>query len=232
VKTVLEMGAYVRKLHEYDGSGIRITYDAVRCIHAAECVKGLPMVFDTTRRPWIDADRASPDEVAAVIRKCPTGALQFERLDGGEPETPATTNEITVGADGPLFVSGDLELMDAERRVFTRETRAALCRCGASNDKPWCDGSHSEAGFRAAADLGDSRPNPRQESSPGPLRIRLRPNGPLLLEGPFAIGPAEPEGTVEGIGCALCRCGASDNKPWCDGSHNRVGFQADDPSAS
>ncbi len=219
------------KLHGYDGAGIRITYDAGRCIHAAECVRGLPTVFDTARRPWIDADGASPDEIAAVIRKCPTGALQFERLDGGEPEIPAARNEITVAPDGPLYLSGDLELMDAERRVFTRETRAALCRCGASKNKPWCDGSHAKVGFGAAADIGDDRPKPRQDSDAGALRIRLRPHGPLLLEGPFAIGPASPEGMVEGAGCALCRCGASDNKPWCDGSHNRIGFEADDPIA-
>jgi CDGSH-type Zn-finger protein/uncharacterized Fe-S cluster protein YjdI len=225
------MGAYVRKLHRYEGEGIRITYDAARCIHAAECVKGLPTVFDTARKPWIDADGAGPDEVAAVVRMCPTGALQYERKDGGEAEAPAPANQITVSADGPLFLNGDLELVDAERNVFTRETRAALCRCGASKDKPWCDGSHADAGFEATADIGDDRAKPRQETDTGPLRIRLRPNGPLLLEGPFTIGPAAPDGTIEGIGCALCRCGASGNKPWCDGSHNRVGFQADDPSA-
>lgn len=220
------------KLHEYDGAAIRITYDAGRCIHAAECVKGLPPVFDTARRPWIDADGAGPDEIAAVIRRCPTGALHYERTDGGEPEVPAAENEITVSADGPLFFIGDLELLDADRKSITRETRAALCRCGSSRSKPWCDGSHAEAGFRATAGIGGSRPKPREGPVAAPLRIRLRPDGPLLLEGPFRIGPAAPEGQVEGSGCALCRCGASDNKPWCDGSHNRIGFQADDPLAS
>jgi CDGSH-type Zn-finger protein/uncharacterized Fe-S cluster protein YjdI len=224
-------GAYVTRLHEYDGTGIRITYDAARCIHAAECVKGLPAVFDTARRPWIDADGAGPDEIADVIRRCPTGALRYERRDGGVPETPVAPNEVTVAADGPLFLAGNLELLDAERRTLTRETRAALCRCGASKNKPWCDGSHTEAGFKAIADIGESRPKSLERHDPAPLRIRLRPNGPLLLDGPFRIGPATVGGEVEGSGCALCRCGASENKPWCDGTHNRVGFQADDPSA-
>ena len=219
------------KLHEYEGSAIRISYDSKRCIHAAECVKGLPAVFDTGRRPWIDPDGADPDRVAEVVRRCPTGALKYERTDGGDPESPNAGNEIRVSADGPLFVTGDLEILDAEKRPIAREMRAAFCRCGSSKNKPWCDGSHAAAGFTANADVGDSRPKPLGESDSVSLTIRLRPNGPLLLAGPFRIGPAVPEGTVEGGGCALCRCGASRNKPWCDGSHNDIGFQADDPSA-
>ncbi|MEJ2482483.1 MAG: CDGSH iron-sulfur domain-containing protein [Gemmatimonadota bacterium] len=219
------------KVHEYEGSAIRITYDARRCIHAAECVRGLPEVFDTDRRPWIDADGAEADEVSEVIRRCPTGALQYERIDGGAQESPAAEAEIRVTADGPLFVSGDVVVLDAGTRVLTRETRAAFCRCGASANQPWCDGSHTEAGFRATADIGEGRPKPCEQDDPTPLSIRLRTNGPLVLVGPFRIGPAVPEGHVRGGGCALCRCGASGNKPWCDGSHKVIGFESDDPVA-
>ncbi len=74
------------KPRSYHGAGITVSYDARRCIHAQECVHGLPEVFDPERRPWVDPDGASPERVAAVVRACPTGALQFEPATGGEQE--------------------------------------------------------------------------------------------------------------------------------------------------
>ena len=138
------MGAQVGKLHGYDGAGIRITYDAGRCIHAAECVRGLPTVFDTARRPWIDADGASPDEVAAVIRKCPTGALQFERLDGGEPEVPAARNEITVAPDGTLKIDA-LGFKGPDCEQATRFLEEALGQVSDRQHKPEYISRHTVA---------------------------------------------------------------------------------------
>ena len=74
------------KSRQYDGDGIRVGYDARRCIHAAECVRGLPEVFDPERRPWIQPRGAAADRLAEVVMRCPSGALTFERLDGGLPE--------------------------------------------------------------------------------------------------------------------------------------------------
>jgi uncharacterized Fe-S cluster protein YjdI len=74
------------KVRHHADEAIDIAYDARRCIHAAECVNGLPAVFDAARRPWILPTGASPDAIAAVIAKCSTGALHFTRLDGGAPE--------------------------------------------------------------------------------------------------------------------------------------------------
>jgi uncharacterized Fe-S cluster protein YjdI len=118
----------------YDGTRIEVTYDARRCLHAAECVRGLPAVFDTTRRPWIDPDAGDPDALAGVIRRCPTGALHYA-LRGGEPEQPAVPTRMRVAEGGPLLVAGDLELGGE------RETRAAICRCGQSQNQPYCDRS-------------------------------------------------------------------------------------------
>ena len=218
------------RVHEYEGEAILVTYEPSRCIHAAECVRGLPAVFDTNRKPWIDAAGATADAIAEVIHRCPTGALKYRRTDGGSQEGPAGENTLTVSADGPVYARGDIEVLDADRGLLARESRAAFCRCGASKNKPWCDGSHSAAGFRAPAELGEKSLKPPSDPASGPLTVRLRENGPLVLDGPFRIG-ADGGQDRRGGGCALCRCGASDNKPWCDGSHNEIGFRAEDPRA-
>jgi uncharacterized Fe-S cluster protein YjdI len=118
----------------YEGEHVEVTYDAARCLHAAECVHGLPGVFDTTKRPWIAPDGADAEAVAAVIRRCPTGALHYS-LREGEPEQPSLRTRIRLPQGGPLLIDGDLEL-DGKR-----ETRAAICRCGQSSNQPYCDRS-------------------------------------------------------------------------------------------
>jgi CDGSH-type Zn-finger protein/uncharacterized Fe-S cluster protein YjdI len=217
------------KIRGYDGDGIRVSFEASRCIHAAQCVSRLPAVFDTARRPWIDPDGAPAEQIAAIVRRCPTGALKYERTDGGSEETFDPVNTLTVAADGPVFARGDIQVVDAERRPVARDTRAAFCRCGDSANKPWCDGSHVERGFQAPAALGEGRLKPLPEETTGPLVVRLRRNGPLLIEGPFRVRARDSEASVEGGGCALCRCGASASKPFCDGTHNSIGFEAVDP---
>lgn len=136
------------KIREYEGEGIVVRYDPLRCIHAAECVKGVPAVFDPKRRPWVDASAGKAEEIAAVIARCPSGALQFERTDGGQEEVPAEAS-ITLAADGPLVVRGQIELVDHAGEVVCRDTRITLCRCGQSANKPHCDNSHQRVGFRS-----------------------------------------------------------------------------------
>ena len=218
------------KKRQYEGEGIRVTYDASLCIHAAECVRGLPSVFDHKRRPWIDAGSAPADELAVVIRRCPTGALTYERLDGGREEEPRTTNELLVVPDGPIHARGDLVILDAERQVIGRVTRAAFCRCGASRNKPWCDGRHTDIGFEDPGSIGVPTLRPAADEGPGELTVRLRADGPLVLEGPFVLAGSGGR-RVEGGAGALCRCGASRKKPFCDGSHREIEFRADDPTS-
>jgi uncharacterized Fe-S cluster protein YjdI len=118
----------------YDGEHIEVTYDATRCLHAAECVRGMPAVFDTAKHPWIAPDAADAETIATVIRRCPTGALHYTLRDG-EPEQPSVPTRVRLPEDGPLLLDGDLEL-DGKR-----ETRAAICRCGKSSNQPYCDHS-------------------------------------------------------------------------------------------
>lgn len=221
----------VSDVREYEGEGIRVGWDAKRCLHAAECVRGLPRVFRPGRRPWIELASASADEVAAVVRRCPTGALTYSRSDDGAEESAGPPNELRVSPGGPVYASGDLRILDAERREIVRLARAALCRCGHSGNKPFCDGSHSEAGFDDPGFLDDPRVRASGDDDPPHLSIRLRADGPLVLEGRFRIEGDDGAG-AEGAAGALCRCGYSDNKPFCDGSHRTAGFSPDDPKPS
>ena len=215
------------KARSYKGSAITVTYDARRCIHAAECVHGLPEVFDTDRRPWIDPDGASAERVADVVRACPTGALAFEPGPGGQPEAAPERNTVTVAADGPLYLRGDLVLAGAEGEP-AREIRTALCRCGASKNKPFCDNSHQDAGFTDPGAVAEAKLAPLEAGTePGSLRITGAANGPLLVEGPLELRAADGKTAARGRKGALCRCGASANKPFCDGSHVAIGFEAD-----
>jgi uncharacterized Fe-S cluster protein YjdI len=131
----------------YEGDGVVIHFEARRCIHAAECVSNLPAVFSVDRRPWISPGGAAAEEIARVVQRCPSGALTYERTDGGPAEGIAGPTEITTAPDGPLYVRGAVEIADQNGRTVCLEPRVALCRCGASKNKPFCDNSHVAVGF-------------------------------------------------------------------------------------
>ena len=137
------------KIREYKGEAITVLYDVRRCIHAAECVRGLPDVFDSKARPWIDPDGAAAQRVAEVVERCPTGALAYVRSDGGPEEVSAPEPRMELVKDGPIYVRGPIAVVDAEGKPCGGPPRAALCRCGHSKNKPFCDNSHVEAGFRS-----------------------------------------------------------------------------------
>ena len=107
-------------------------------------------MFDAVARPWIDVDQATADEIAEVVMTCPTGALHFRRLDGGPDEAGPPETTVNPQRDGPLYLRGTLRIEDASGRLIREDTRVALCRCGASSNKPFCDGTHRLIGFRSA----------------------------------------------------------------------------------
>ncbi len=215
------------KVREYAGKDVVVRYDVKRCIHAAECVNGLPKVFDPDRRPWVDPDAAAADPIVEVIMRCPTGALHFQRKDGGAAEPVPDLNLITVSVDGPLYARGMLQVVNNDGTLKLEDSRVALCRCGASENKPFCDGRHSEAGFKAGASWAEAKPKPKEFVPGGELRVTPRPNGPLLVKGRVEIHSTDGGQTSFHDGqTALCRCGASRKKPFCDGSHKQIGFAA------
>jgi CDGSH-type Zn-finger protein/uncharacterized Fe-S cluster protein YjdI len=214
-------------MRSYQGTDITVRYDVTRCIHAAECVRGLRSVFDPDAKPWVDPDGAPADEVARVIHRCPTGALSYDRSDRSGAAGPPipTPVELSVCEDGPVYAHGDVRLVMAGSEAVGQETRLALCRCGASANKPFCDNSHAEVGFEDGGVF--ERESGEQTASQGHLEMTPLPNGPVLLRGSFVLTSADGSCEFRGDKAALCRCGASGNKPFCDGAHAQIGFQAD-----
>lgn len=208
------------KLRRYDAEDITIIYDVKRCIRAEECVRGLPQVFDPSRRVWVDATQASAGETANVVQRCPTGALHFRRMDGGVEEPTPGHNEVRITPDGPLFFWGKLEIHTPTGVL--EETRAALCRCGASRNKPFCDNSHQEIAFRASDEAGLTAG--ADETEGGLLRVMPATNGPYIVDGSLTLVSNKGLTRVAcGPRIAFCGCGHSRNKPFCDGSHVKAG---------
>ena len=124
----------------YTGVAVDVSFDPVRCRHAAECVRGLPAVFDVGRRPWILPDGGDADAVVRVVARCPTGALRTHpQPKTAAAEEPATPTEVTALPGGPVLLRGDLHLTAPGGRD-EHEVRAALCSCGATANPPYCDG--------------------------------------------------------------------------------------------
>jgi CDGSH-type Zn-finger protein len=130
----------------YRGRRITIHDNRSICAHAGICTSELSAVFKYGSEPWIDADAASVDAIIDTIRKCPSGALRYTVDDADGPDferAPA----ITVTANGPYQVVGGVDLIDRHRGAGAPTEHYTLCRCGASRNKPFCDGSHWDAGF-------------------------------------------------------------------------------------
>lgn len=209
-------------IQEYRGKSLIVRFDSEKCIHARHCVTGRPEVFvANSEGPWIRPDAASPEAIMEVSHACPSGAISYQRLDGGQDEQPPRVNLLRIRENGPVALHANATI-EGRGPVL----RATLCRCGASKNKPFCDSSHIEVGFQASGEpaTGDTSP---LENRDGPLAVRPLPNGPLLVEGNLEIcaGTGRCVGRVTKT--ALCRCGGSANKPYCDGTHRTNGFVAE-----
>lgn len=209
------------KEKEYQGDGITVRYNVRRCIHAGECTRRLAAVFDTSKKPWIQPKNAQAEEISAAILHCPSGALHFDREDGVIEAIP-DHNTVHVQVNGPLYVRGDLQLKTPEGDLIVKDTRVALCRCGQSKNKPFCDDSHYDAGFQEPGMVAEKI---AELPAGGTLEIIPSSNGPYLLRGTVEIYDAKGELKFVGDKPALCRCGNSSNKPFCDGTHRKVGFE-------
>lgn len=214
-----------KKIHTYEGEEITVTYDTKRCIHAGECTRGLPDVFDIDKSPWIQPDQAPADTVADVIEKCPTGALQYMMKKKDRTEQPQSRNRIKLNSDGPIYFFGDLEVQNHEGNTVLKDTRFAFCRCGASDNKPACDNTHKETHFKADASADRSKMPEVDEENHDRLLIKLMKNGPAILEGSYTMESPDFGEHTSDKGVALCRCGGSSTKPFCDGTHKEIGFE-------
>lgn len=133
----------------YEGDGIAVIWEPALCIHVANCIRLQPDVFDPNARPWVDPSFATADDIAAAVESCPTGALRYERTDGRPGEAHLVPATVQPRTNGPLFVRGEVTVVDLDGNVVREATRMALCRCGHSGNKPYCDLTHRAIGFRS-----------------------------------------------------------------------------------
>ena len=150
---------------DYEGDGIVVHWDSAICMHSARCFGALPSVFRPSDKPWVQFGGTGADAVAAAIDLCPSGALRYTRTSPGAQadqleENPAMTAEpgtadpaapapakLTVYADGPNVLVGAVEIRNGAGELIKTVERVSLCRCGHSENKPFCDGSHKRVGF-------------------------------------------------------------------------------------
>ena len=138
---------------------------------------------------------------------------------------------VHCGEDGPLLVRTPLRVRGPGAEDEVEKPKAALCRCGASANKPFCDGAHRDLEFRAAGPIDTARAisesDRTADEAAGELVVTAHANGPLHFDGVVEIGGDGHEGSARFRQPWLCRCGASANKPFCDGSHKTSGFEAE-----
>jgi len=206
---------------------LTLRFDGVRCIHSRHCVLGAPEVFlANVSGPWLHPERVTVEACVAIAHACPSGAITYERHDGGPQEASPPVNVLRLRENGPYAVHAAIDL--AGHGTFLRAT---LCRCGKSANKPFCDNSHREAGFNASGEpvTIDSEP---LETRDGPLRIKPVTDGPLQVTGSLEICAGTGRTVARIENARLCRCGGSANKPFCDGTHARIGFRSETPGGA
>ncbi len=201
---------------------ITLRFDATRCIHSRHCVLGAPSVFlAKVKGPWLHPETVPVAHTVAIAHTCPSGAITYERHDGGPQETAPAVNELRIRENGPYAVHA-ASTLDGHPPMF----RVTLCRCGQSANKPFCDNSHRKAEFVATGEPTTISSDPL-ENRRGGLHITPIADGPLEVLGNLEICSGTGRTVFYSQNCRLCRCGGSANKPFCDGTHARIGFRSE-----
>lgn len=160
----------------YRGRDIEVSFDLDVCIHVGECLRGNRAVFKLERRPWVLPEEGAADVVARVVELCPSGALQYRRLDGGPQEAVPEMTTVTPIKNGPLLVRGRIDVTREDGTVETMP-RATLCRCGQSLHKPFCDNEHIKVGFRAPGVAYKIHLSPVRLAEDRPIEKEADPRG-------------------------------------------------------
>jgi uncharacterized Fe-S cluster protein YjdI len=135
---------------QYTNGEVTIVWKNEQCIHSTLCWKGLNSVFNPTERPWIKPEGASTHDIIEQVKKCPSGALSYFMNDEMEAESIKVESEtiVEVAPNGPLLVYGNVSVKDAQGNETKKNKVTAFCRCGASSNKPFCDGTHKKIDFQ------------------------------------------------------------------------------------
>jgi CDGSH-type Zn-finger protein/uncharacterized Fe-S cluster protein YjdI len=205
-----------------EGRDLTLIYEGKKCIHSRFCVTWGPKVFiANVQGPWINPDAMSTDALTEIAHVCVSGAIRYRRKDGQPDEGPPPVNLISVREGGPYAIRADIRLDGAPAGNF----RYTLCRCGASKNKPFCDGSHNEMKFAASGEppTGKAGMLPVRD---GALEITPTTDGPLQVRGNMEIISGTGRVVARLESARLCRCGGSNTKPFCDGTHTRINFRS------
>ena len=211
----------VAGIEEIEGRDLTLIFDSRKCIHSRFCVTWAPNVFlANVQGPWIHPDAMQVERLVEVAHVCPSGAIRYRRKDGKPDEALPLVNLVAVRENGPYAVRADMQL-DGQRGVF----RATLCRCGASKNKPFCDGSHNEVKFSASGEPPSGKTDMLAVRN-GVLAVDPEADGPLRVRGNLEITSGTGRVVARVTQARLCRCGGSGNKPFCDGTHAKIGFRS------
>jgi CDGSH-type Zn-finger protein/uncharacterized Fe-S cluster protein YjdI len=203
------------------GEKLDLIYEGGRCIHSRFCVTLAPQVFlANVKGPWIRPDALDAERLVDIAHACPSGAIRYQRRDGRPEESAPPVNLAGIREAGPYAFRAQL-LIDGEPAGF----RATLCRCGASKRKPYCDGSHHEIGFSATGEPPSHQTDMLAQRD-GALAIDPQLNGPLRVRGNLELTSGTGRVVARVSTAMLCRCGGSANKPFCDGTHAKIGFKS------
>lgn len=135
------------KVVHYDHQKLRVIWKPKTCIHSEKCWRGLPEVFKPKERKWIQIEGTDHQKLMDQIGHCPSGALSYEVIGEQQAEKDTETIQVQVFENGPLMVNGPIEVLGKDGTTESK-AKAAFCRCGASANKPYCDGSHNKIDFK------------------------------------------------------------------------------------
>jgi len=138
----------MEKIKEYSNGEVTVVWKPASCIHSTICVQGLPSVFQPKEKPWIKVESVSTEELVNQIKKCPSGALSYYMNDAANEEAVSMGTAVEVLENGPLLVHGILKVTHKDGSQETKNKTTAFCRCGLSNIKPYCDGTHKKENFQ------------------------------------------------------------------------------------
>lgn len=136
------------KTREYTNGEVTIVWKPESCIHSGICVKGLPNVFRPKVRPWIRIEKGSTEDLINQVKRCPSGALSYYLNGEKNDNAEVIETKVEVLKNGPLLVYGILRVVGKHGEAEIKSKTTAFCRCGKSNNKPYCDGAHVEAEFK------------------------------------------------------------------------------------
>lgn len=196
-------------------------FDGEKCIHSRNCVLNRPDVFvPNVEGEWIHPERANSSGLQALADNCPSGAIRFE-ITGKASQVPLV-NTLHIRENGPYALKAKIEIDGPEYA----STRLTLCRCGASKNKPYCDGSHADVSFVATGEVA-IKESPALENRDGVVVVNPLKDGPLQMEGNLEICAGSGHTVNRLSQVYLCRCGHSKDKPYCDGTHKAIGFTSE-----